>query len=68
MEGLSNKEIGWRLKISESYVKTILQRLFQKTGVRTRGQLVRIALEQYRAHLLEEPVEASSSQDALSRV
>ena len=35
MEGLSNKEIGWRLKISESYVKAILQRLFQKTGVRT---------------------------------
>ena len=57
MEGLSNKEIGWRLKISESYVKAILQRLFQKTGVRTRGQLVRIALEQFREQLLQEPVE-----------
>jgi len=56
MEGLSNKEIGWRLKISESYVKAILQRLFQKTGVRTRGQLVRVALEQYREQLLEEPL------------
>lgn len=47
LEGLSNKEIAWRLQISESYVKAILQTLFQKTGVRTRGQLVRVAFEQY---------------------
>ena len=47
LEGLSNKEIAWRLQISESYVKAILQSLFDRTGVRTRGQLVRIALEQY---------------------
>jgi two-component system nitrate/nitrite response regulator NarL len=47
VEGLSNKEIAWRLQISESYVKAILQSLFQKTGVRTRGQLVRVAFEQY---------------------
>jgi two-component system nitrate/nitrite response regulator NarL len=51
LEGLSNKEIAWRLQISESYVKAILQSLFQKTGVRTRGQLVRVAVEQYE-HLL----------------
>jgi len=47
LEGLSNKEIAWKLQISESYVKAILQSLFQKTGVRTRGQLVRVAFEQY---------------------
>ncbi len=47
LEGLSNKEIAWQLQISESYVKAILQSLFQKTGVRTRGQLVRVAVEQY---------------------
>ena len=47
LEGLSNKEIGARLKISESSVKAALQQLFQKTGVRTRSQLVRIALEEY---------------------
>ncbi len=47
LEGLSNKEISGRLQISESYVKAILQSLFQQTGVRTRGQLVRVALEQY---------------------
>jgi len=51
MEGLSNKEIAWRLQISESYVKAILQSLFQKTGVRTRGQLVRVAFEQYEDQL-----------------
>jgi DNA-binding NarL/FixJ family response regulator len=48
-EGLSNKEIGARLNISESSVKAALQQLFQKTGVRTRSQLVRIALEEYGA-------------------
>jgi two-component system, NarL family, nitrate/nitrite response regulator NarL len=47
-EGLSNKEIAARLTISESSVKAALQQLFQKTGVRTRSQLVRIALEEYR--------------------
>ena len=51
LEGLSNKEIAWRLQISESYVKAILQALFQKTGVRTRGQLVRVAFEQYEDQL-----------------
>jgi DNA-binding NarL/FixJ family response regulator len=51
LEGLSNKEIAWRMQISESYVKAILQSLFDKTGVRTRGQLVRIAFEQYEDQL-----------------
>lgn len=46
-EGLSNKEIALRLQISESSVKAALQNLFDKTGVRTRSQLVRIALEKH---------------------
>lgn len=46
-EGLSNKEIADELHASESAVKAALQRLFQKTGVRTRSQLVRAALEQF---------------------
>jgi two-component system, NarL family, nitrate/nitrite response regulator NarL len=50
-EGLANKQIGERLQISESAVKACLQQLFAKTGVRTRSQLVRIALEQYRDQL-----------------
>jgi DNA-binding NarL/FixJ family response regulator len=46
-EGLSNKEIGARLNISEASVKSALQQLFLKTGVRTRSQLVRVAFEEY---------------------
>src|SRR5271155_4403546 len=46
-EGLTNKEIGAHLAISESSVKAVLQQLFEKTGVRTRSQLVRIALEKH---------------------
>jgi DNA-binding NarL/FixJ family response regulator len=44
-EGLTNKEIATQLSATESAVKAMLQQLFQKTGVRTRSQLVRIALE-----------------------
>lgn len=44
-EGLSNKEIAVRLSTSEGSVKATMQQLFDKTGVRTRSQLVRIALE-----------------------
>ena len=46
-EGLANKEIAADLEISESYVKAVLQQLFDKTGVRTRSQLVRVALEKH---------------------
>jgi DNA-binding NarL/FixJ family response regulator len=47
-DGLANKEIGARLQVSESTVKATLQQLFEKTGVRTRSQLVRIVLERHR--------------------
>jgi DNA-binding NarL/FixJ family response regulator len=50
-EGLANKEIAARIGVSESSVKATLQQLFSKTGVRTRGQLVRIVLEQHRDQL-----------------
>jgi two-component system, NarL family, nitrate/nitrite response regulator NarL len=50
-EGLANKEIALRLLVSESSVKATLQQLFMKTGVRTRSQLVRVALERYRDYL-----------------
>jgi two-component system nitrate/nitrite response regulator NarL len=50
-EGLANKQIADRLNVSETAVKASLQQLFTKTGVRTRGQLVRVALEQYRDQL-----------------
>jgi two-component system, NarL family, nitrate/nitrite response regulator NarL len=44
-EGLTNKEIAYEIGVSLSSVKATLQQLFEKTGVRTRSQLVRIAIE-----------------------
>jgi PAS domain S-box-containing protein len=51
VQGLSSKEIGVQLEISESAVKNVLQQLFAKTDVRARSQLVRVALERYRDQL-----------------
>jgi PAS domain S-box-containing protein len=48
VQGMANKEIADKMQLSDSTVKNALQQLFAKTGVRTRSQLVRIALEQYR--------------------
>jgi two-component system, NarL family, nitrate/nitrite response regulator NarL len=45
LEGLTNKEIAHGVGASLSSVKAILQQLFDKTGVRTRSQLVRVAIE-----------------------
>ncbi|HUS05140.1 MAG TPA: response regulator transcription factor [Bryobacteraceae bacterium] len=46
-EGLSNKAIADRLEVSDNTVKSFLQQLFLKIGVRTRAQLVAAAIEQY---------------------
>lgn len=51
MDGLANKEIAERLKVPESTVKGALRHLFRKTGVSSRSQLVRVALEEYRGDL-----------------
>jgi DNA-binding NarL/FixJ family response regulator len=45
-EGLTNKEIGADLGVSESAVKATVQQLFRRMRVRTRAQLVRIAIEE----------------------
>jgi DNA-binding NarL/FixJ family response regulator len=63
-EGLGNKEIGARIGVPESAVKTTLQQLFHKTGVRTRSQLVRIALERSLAMM---PVRRPGAGDAVHR-
>jgi two-component system nitrate/nitrite response regulator NarL len=47
LDGLANKEIAWKMKTSESSVKAVIQELFHKAGVRTRSQLVRIAIEKH---------------------
>ena len=46
-EGDTNKEIAAKLQLSVSLVKAVIQQLFDKAGVRTRGQLVRVALEKH---------------------
>ncbi|MCX6599085.1 MAG: response regulator transcription factor [Acidobacteria bacterium] len=45
VRGQSNKEIAGVLNVSEPAVKATLQRLFNKLGVRTRAQLVRVGIE-----------------------
>jgi DNA-binding NarL/FixJ family response regulator len=45
VDGLTNKEIAARVGVSEGAVKATLQQLFRKTRVRTRAQLVRVAIE-----------------------
>jgi len=51
LQGKQNRQIAARMQISESAVKNTMQGLFGKTGVRTRTQLVRVALERYRSIL-----------------
>ena len=50
-EGFSNRRIAERIGVSTGSVKATMQQLFSKTGVRTRSQLVRIVLEQYKDRL-----------------
>jgi DNA-binding NarL/FixJ family response regulator len=47
-DGLANWEIASQLRTTEGSVKAVLQKLFMKTGVRTRSQLVRAVLERYK--------------------
>ncbi len=53
LDGLANKEIAWKLNVSESSVKAVIQELFHKAGVRTRSQLVRIAIEKHASDWLK---------------
>lgn len=55
LDGLSNKEIAARLQVSETAIKASIQELFLKAGVRTRSQLVRVAIERYSADWLQQP-------------
>jgi two-component system nitrate/nitrite response regulator NarL len=51
LQGLTNREIAGRLEISEGAVKASLRHVCQKLGVRTRSQLVKVALEQFKDQL-----------------
>jgi len=63
VEGLANKEIAARMDVSSSMVKYTVQQLFAKTGVRTRSQLVKVALERYGDLLSAAPTPASDLTD-----
>ena len=51
LKGLTNREIGTHLQISEGAVKSSLSVLFEKLNVKTRTQLVKVALEEYQDQL-----------------
>lgn len=51
LAGLTNREIGEELRISEGAVKASLRLLFEKVNVKSRTQLVKVALEQYQDQL-----------------
>jgi two-component system nitrate/nitrite response regulator NarL len=51
LQGLTNREIATRLDVTEGAIKAALHQLFNKLGVRTRAQLVKVVLEQYRDQL-----------------
>jgi len=53
LDGLTNKEIAVAINASESSVKAVIQELFRKAGVRTRSQLVRIAIEKHSSDWLQ---------------
>ncbi len=51
LAGLTNREIGVQLQISEGAVKASLRLLFDKVNVKSRSQLVKITLEQFQDQL-----------------
>jgi two-component system, NarL family, nitrate/nitrite response regulator NarL len=51
LQGLTNREIAGRLQISEGAVKASVRHVCEKLSVRTRSQLVKVALEQYKDQL-----------------
>lgn len=51
LQGLSNREIAGKLEVSEGAVKASVRHVCEKLGVRTRSQLVKVALEQYKDQL-----------------
>ena len=51
LQGLTNRQIAARLDVTEGAIKAALHHVFNKLGVRTRAQLVKVVLEQYRDQL-----------------
>jgi two-component system nitrate/nitrite response regulator NarL len=51
LQGLTNREMALKLGISEGAIKASMRHVCAKLGVRTRSQLVKVALEQYKDQL-----------------
>ena len=51
MKGMTNREIAENMLVTEGAIKALLHQVFQKLNVRTRAQLVKVVLEQYRDEL-----------------
>jgi two-component system nitrate/nitrite response regulator NarL len=51
LNGLTNREMALTLAISEAAIKASLRHVCAKLGVRTRSQLVKTAIEQYKDQL-----------------
>ena len=51
LQGLTNREMAAQLEISEGAVKASLRHVCDKLGVRTRTQLVKVTLEQFKDEL-----------------
>jgi two-component system nitrate/nitrite response regulator NarL len=51
LQGHTNREIAGKLGVSEGAVKASVRHVCEKLGVRTRSQLVKVALEQYKDQL-----------------
>jgi two-component system, NarL family, nitrate/nitrite response regulator NarL len=53
LEGLSNKEMARKFQVSITTIKDVVQQLLEMAGVRTRSQLIRIALRNQTADWLK---------------
>jgi two-component system nitrate/nitrite response regulator NarL len=51
LQGWTNRQIAGKLEISEGAVKASVRHVCEKLSVRTRSQLVKVALEQYKDQL-----------------
>lgn len=51
LKGLSNREMAEALGISEAAIKASMRHVCAKLGVRTRSQLVKVTIEQYKDQL-----------------
>lgn len=58
--GFANKEIAARLGVSETSVKCTVQQIFVKTGVRSRSELIRVMLERFPDHFVNQFTNAAA--------